>query len=196
MIPEGGGGWGWHKFFDKQGKAAEYLSAMVGCRFGSSAAMVKKDGKGEGLRLGLVSKGSRPSYAEVLRSNAVSVVGGRQPKMRAPLAELCAFDLLPVLSSAVLEDPRRAMDCSFLEPIPVAPMDMGISLCPLCKKRSPAHHSARGKVASKKGFNLNSNLHTWRKLLIGFKLVLGEWWGSFWVRSQVPVWASKTKVSI
>jgi hypothetical protein len=48
LIPEGRGGWGWHKFSDELRKAAEYLLAMVGCGFSSSGETVKKDGKEEG----------------------------------------------------------------------------------------------------------------------------------------------------
>jgi hypothetical protein len=53
VIPEGCGGWGWHKFFGELRKAADFLSAKVGCRFGSSLASVKEDGKEEEVWPGL-----------------------------------------------------------------------------------------------------------------------------------------------
>lgn len=135
-IPEGRGGWCWHKFSVKLRKVSDFFLAMVGCGLRSSSALVKKDGKEEGPRAGLVSKGTSLSYAEVLRLVLVPVVGGRKPRTRAPLEEPCTLDLFLILRRAVPEDPRTMVDCSLLESIPVDPPDMDKSLCSLGKQRS------------------------------------------------------------
>jgi hypothetical protein len=69
-IPEGRGGWCWHKFSGELRKVSDFFSDMVGCGIRSSSAMVKKDGKEDGSRAGLISKGTGLSYAEVLRSGS------------------------------------------------------------------------------------------------------------------------------
>jgi hypothetical protein len=89
------------------------------------------------------------------------------------LAEPCALDLLPVLRSVVLEDPRTAVDCTESELIPVDPMDMAKSLCLLGKQQTPTCCFARGKLASAKGSSFNLNLRTWSKMLVGFNLAMG-----------------------
>jgi len=54
LIPEGRGGWGWHKFSSELRKASDFLSATMGCGSSSSSSAEKKGGKEEGLRLGLI----------------------------------------------------------------------------------------------------------------------------------------------
>jgi hypothetical protein len=45
LIPEGRGGWGWHKVLVELRKAADFLSTTMGCGFGYSSASDKKAGK-------------------------------------------------------------------------------------------------------------------------------------------------------
>jgi len=158
---------------------------MVGCGIRSSSAMVKKDGKEDGSRAGLISKGTGLSYAEVLRSGSVPVVGGRKSRMRAPLEEPCDLDLFPILRRDISEDSRTAVDCSLLESIPVDPPDLGKQSSPGC--------SARGKVASAKGFNLNSNLYTWKNMRNRFYLALGRVVGIFLGRGSRSILGLKHK---
>lgn len=72
-----------------------------------------------GPSLGLASKGTGPSFAEVLRSDSVSVakelhiVGGHHSGMRVSLEKPCALNLLPAVRF-VEEDPRSVVDCSLL----------------------------------------------------------------------------------
>jgi len=165
---------------------------MVGCGIRSSSAMVKKDGKEDGSRAGLISKGTGLSYAEVLRSGSVPVVSGRKSRMRAPLEEPCDLDLFPILRRDIPEDYRTAVDCSLLESIAVDPPDLGKSLCPLGKQSSPGC-SARGKVASTKGFNLNSNLYTGKNMRNRFYLALGRVVGIFLGRGSRSILGLKHK---
>lgn len=146
-------------------------------------------------------KQKRPSYAAVLRSASDSVAkelpfeGGRLSRLRAPLAGPRALDLFPVLRSVVLEVPRTAVVCLILEfpladslvmdksccspgkqqaPVccsPSNPTDLGSLLYLLGKrKKSHASHSIRGAVPG----NLNSNLHTWFQMFLGFNLAMGR----------------------
>jgi hypothetical protein len=154
--------------------------------------MVKKDGKEDGSRAGLISKGTGLLYEEVLRLGSVPVVGGRKSRMRAPLEEPCYLDLFPILRRDIPEDSRTVVDCSLLESIPVDPPDLGKSLCPLGKQSSPGC-SARGKVASAKGFNLNSNLYTWKNMRNRFYLALGRVVGIFLGRGSRSILGLKHK---
>jgi hypothetical protein len=44
LIPEGRGGWGWHKFSGELRRAQDFLFATVGCGRGSLDATVKQGG--------------------------------------------------------------------------------------------------------------------------------------------------------
>jgi hypothetical protein len=156
------------------------------------SALVKKDGKEDGSRAGLISKGIGLSYAEVVRSGSVPVVGGWKSRMRASLEEPCDLDLFPILRRDILEDSPTAVDCSLLESIPVDLPDLGKSLCPL-GKQSSSGISARGKVASAKGFNLNSNLYTWKNMRNRFYLALGRVVGIFLGRGSRSILGLKHK---
>jgi hypothetical protein len=68
VIPEGRGGWGWIKFSDELRKVVDFLSGPVGCGSGSSSSSEKKEVKAVQPSLGLASKWTGPSFAEVLRS--------------------------------------------------------------------------------------------------------------------------------
>lgn len=74
--------------------------------------------------MGLASKGTGPSFAEVLRSDSVFVakelhiVGGHHSRMRVSLAKPCALNLLPAVRF-VEEDPRSAVNCSYMESPPL-----------------------------------------------------------------------------
>jgi hypothetical protein len=79
LIPKGSGGWGWHKFSGELRKVANYLSAMVGCRLGSSFALEQKFGKVERTSLGLATKWTGLSFARlnpITSMKRVSNVGG------------------------------------------------------------------------------------------------------------------------
>jgi hypothetical protein len=169
LIPEGHGGWGWHKFSGELRKASEFLYAKVGCGSFSSDAFIQ-GGKEEGNRLGstFVSLGS--SFAAVVSSASSSVVkatpfeGGRHLRMRAPMEEPCALDLLPGVRSGEIEASRPAVDCSLLEIPPFDPLVMGSPLCPLGNQQVDACLSSC----------LNLNLCTWSKIFVSFKLALGR----------------------
>jgi hypothetical protein len=172
LIPEGSGGWGWHKFSGELRKAADYLSAMVGCGLGSSSALEQKDGKVEGTSLGLATKWTGLSFAEVLRSNLitamkkVSSMGVLPSRLRDSPVE--SRDFLPVMRFAE-EDQRTAVDCYSLESPPLDPLDKVQNHRPLGKKSLPS-------------LNLNfkySNLCTWKQLVISFKLAMGQATGKF-----------------
>jgi len=83
LIPEGRGGWGWHKFFGELRKASDFLFASV---------VLGKVGKEEGDRLGFTCKRMGPSFATVVRSapdpaaKMMPIVCGCHPRLRAPLA--------------------------------------------------------------------------------------------------------------
>jgi hypothetical protein len=171
LIPEGSGGWGWHKFSDELRKVVDYLSAMVGCGLGSSFALEQKAGKVEGTSLGLATKWIGLSFAEVLRLNPITVgkvssVGVLPSRLRDSPEESC--DFLPVVRFAV-EDQRTAVDCYSLESPPLDPLDKDQNHRPLGKESLPSS-------------NLNfksSNLRTWKQLVISFKLAMGRAVGKF-----------------
>jgi hypothetical protein len=125
LILEGSGGWGWHKFSGELRKVADYLSAMVGCRLGSSSALEQKVRKVEGTSLGLATKRTGLSFAEVLRSNPITAVkvtsvGDLPSRLRDSPAEPC--DFLPMERFAE-EDQRTAVDCYSLESPLLDPLD-------------------------------------------------------------------------
>jgi hypothetical protein len=201
LIPEGRRGWGWRKFSSELRLVSASLSASVDRGIISSNASVKQKG---------------PSYAVVLWSALDSVAkeltfeGGHLPRLRAPLAEPRALDLFPALRSVVPEVPRTTVDCSILEfplvdslvmdksrcppgkqqaPVrcsPSNPTDLGSLLYPLGKrKKSHASHSIRGAIPG----NLNSNLHTWFQMFLGFNLAMGQTIGKILGHAAGPVWA-------
>jgi hypothetical protein len=166
LIPEGSGGWGWHKFSGELRKVADYLSAMVGCGLGSSSSLEQKVVKVEGTSLGLATKWTGLSFAEVLRSNPITAmkkvtsVGDLPSRLRDSPAEMC--DFLPVVRFAK-EDQRTAVDYYSLESPPLDPLDKEQNHGPLNKKSLPSS-------------NLNfkySNLRAWKQLVISFKLAMG-----------------------
>jgi hypothetical protein len=167
-IPEGCGGWGWHKFSGELREAVDYLSAKVGCGFGSSLASVKEDGKEEEVRPGLAPVWKGPSFVEALRSGSVSamkkahIVGGRQSGWRALPSELCALDILPLVRHVEVE-PRSTVDCFSLEYLPIALLDFDRQLRPQGKK-----------IISRSNLKFEIlKMRTWSKLGIGFNLALG-----------------------
>jgi hypothetical protein len=167
-IPKGRGGWGRHKFFSELRKAAVYLSTKVGCRFGSSLALVKKDRKEEEVRSGLPPFWKGPSFVEVLRLGSVSavkkvpIVGGRLSGWMASLAEQCALDLLPTVWHAEIEL-RSAVDYFSMESPPLDLLDKDRHLCPQGKK-----------LLSRSNLKFeNSKMRMWSKLGTEFNLALG-----------------------
>jgi hypothetical protein len=117
----------------------------VECRFGSSSAPDKKDGKEEWPSLGLAPKWTGPSFAEVLRSDlviaakALPTMGGHHSRMKTLPAEPCALDLLAVRLAE--EDSRSAVDCSTLESPPLDLLDKDQPHRPLGKKLIPRLNS-------------------------------------------------------
>jgi hypothetical protein len=165
LIPEGRGGWGWLKFFDKLRKVVDFLSVSVGCGLGSSSTSEKKVMKDVQPTLGLAPKWTGPSFVEVLRLDstttvkALPIVGGSRSWLRASLAEPCEFDLFPAVWHAEA-DSRSAVDCYSLESHPLDLLD------------KDQHVRPQGKY-SRLNFE-NSRLRTWRKLGPGFYLALGR----------------------
>jgi len=143
---------------------------------------VKQGGKDEGDRLGFTCERMGPSFVVAVRSvldlvaKMMPIVGGRHPRFRAPLAEPCALDLLPMMRIANSEAPRSAVDCSVLEmrQVPLFdPLVMGNSLCPLGKQQIEASFSARGEANSARS-RLNLNLRMWSKMFVSFNLAMGR----------------------
>jgi hypothetical protein len=162
----GRGGWGWQKFSGELRKAVDFLSATVGSGQGSSSSSTKKDAKVLGsslsLGLGLASKWTGPSFAEVLCSvptsavNKFPLVGELRSGLRALSEEPSALDPLPgpthveqVLSSAV-----------------------GCPHDPLVKDR--CLDSLGKKPPPRSNLNFHSMMRTWSKLVNGLKVVLGR----------------------
>jgi hypothetical protein len=92
----------------------------VGCGSGSSTSLEKKEVKAVQPSLGLASKWTRPSFAEVLRSvsaiaaKELSIVGGGCSRSRASLPEPCELDLpLTVWHAESVQ--RIAVDCFSVE---------------------------------------------------------------------------------
>jgi hypothetical protein len=125
--------------------------------------------------------GSPPSYATEVRREVVS--HGAHAGLRGSDGELRGLDLFPVSWCRVVEDGRLAVNCFDLEEQPHGstekstppvwsgsssfdPLDKGLSRRPLGKKKVHAVYSARGPS------RLNSNLRTWTKMLLSFKLAL------------------------
>jgi hypothetical protein len=193
LIPEGCGGWGWHKFSSELRKAIKFLSAAVGRELASSCMSDKVDGEVEGSVLGLAPKWTGPSFVEVLRLGSVTVVKemffmeGRRSSLRDSLVEPCALDLISAVRFAE-EDQRSAVDCTSLEYPPLDLLDKDQPRSPLGKKPLTRPNS-KFKIL---------NLRRWSKLVFGFNLVMGRalrnllgWFaGLGWAgNAQVSVWA-------
>jgi len=171
LIPEGSGGWEWHKFLGELRKTVDDLSAMVGCRLGSSSALEQKVGKVEGTSLGLATKWTGLSFAKVLRLNPITIVkvssvGDLPSRLRDSPVEQCDFLLVVRFAE---EDQRTAVDYYSLESPSLDPLDKDQNHRPLGKKSLPSS-------------NLNfkySNLRTWKQLVISFKLAMGRVAGKF-----------------
>jgi len=127
FIPEGRGGRGWQKFSRELSKAVDFLSATVGTGLGSSSSSTKKDVKVLGPRLGLASKWTGPSFAEVLCSvpsttvKKLPFVGDHRSGLRASSEEPDTLDPLLTMSHAeqVLSS---AVGCFALESRPSDPL--------------------------------------------------------------------------
>lgn len=95
---------------------------------GSSSTSEKKAVKDVRPILGLAPKWTRPSFAEVLRSDSTTatktmpIVGDGRSWLRASLAKPCELDLLPAVRHAEV-DPRSAVDCFSLESHPLDLLD-------------------------------------------------------------------------
>jgi hypothetical protein len=169
IIPEGRGGWGWQKFSSELSKAVNFLFVTMGSGLGSSSSSTKKDAKVLGPSLGLASKWTGLSFAEVLCSIPTTAVkklpfmGGLRSGLKASSEEAGALVPLPapthaeqVLSSAV--------GCIDLESHPPDPLVKDRSLDSLGKKSPPRS-------------NLNfkcSIMRMWSKLVNDLKVVLGR----------------------
>jgi hypothetical protein len=76
-------------------KVVDFLSVSMSFGLGSSSTLEKKVVKGVRPTLGLASKWTGPSFAEVLRSDstiaakALPIMGGGRSWLRASLAEPC-----------------------------------------------------------------------------------------------------------
>ncbi|XP_062148491.1 uncharacterized protein LOC133857298 isoform X1 [Alnus glutinosa] len=196
LIPEGHRGWGWHKFSGVLKLVPVSLFASVDPGNISLNATVKQEG---------------PSYGAVLRSFSDFIAkelpfkGGCLSGLRVPLAELCALDLFPALRSTVPKVSRTVVDCSILglplvihppgkkqAPIRCSsfdPTNMGLLLHPLGKKKTHTTHFVRGAVST----SLNSNLHMWFRMFLGFNLALGLAIGKFLGCAAGPDSGSKHK---
>jgi hypothetical protein len=194
LIPEGRGGWGWHKFASELRKAKDLLFATVGCGCWSFFSAEKKGGKEEGPGLGMVLNRTEPSFAEVVKSDlcpdvtVMPIVGGvpssfaevvrleplRHTRLWAPLAEQCAIDILPAVRSVNCEVVRSVVDCSVLEIPSLDPMVKEKLMRPLGKKNLEVGLFVRGSAGSAKMTNSRLNLRTWSKLLVRFNLVVGR----------------------
>jgi hypothetical protein len=167
IIPEGRGGWGWQKFSGELRKTVDFLSATVGSRQGSPSSSIKKDAKVLGPSLGLASKWTGPSFAEMLCSvptsavNKLPLVGELRSRMRASSEEPGALDPLPV-PTHVEQVLSSTVGC------PHDPLVKDRSLDSLGKKPSPRSNSNFER----------SMLRTWSKLVNGLKVVLGRLVGS------------------
>jgi hypothetical protein len=128
VIHEGHGGWGWLKFSNELRKVVDFFSVSVGSGFGSSYSSEKKAVKVVQPTLGLAPKWTRPSFAEVLRSDSTTVaktmtiVGDGRSWLRVSLATPCELDLLPAVWHAEAV-PRSAVDCFSLESHPLDLLD-------------------------------------------------------------------------
>jgi hypothetical protein len=163
IIPEGRGGWGWQKFSGELRKAVDFLSATVGSEQGSPSSSIKKDAKVLGPILGLASKWTGPSFAEVLCSvptsavNKLPLVGELRSRLRALSEEPGALDPLPA-PTHVEQVLTSTVGC------PHDPLVKDRSLDSLGKKPSPRSNSNFER----------SMLRTWSKLVNGLKVVLGR----------------------
>jgi hypothetical protein len=169
FIPEGRGRRGWQNFSGELSKAVDFLSATVGTGLGSSSSLTKKDAKVLGPSLGLVSKWTGPSFAEVLCSvpstavKKLPFVGDHRSGLRASSEEPDALVPLPATSHAeqVLSS---AVGCFALESRPSDLLVKDRSFESLGKKPSPSSNS---------NFEF-SMLRTWSKLVNDLKVVLGR----------------------
>jgi hypothetical protein len=120
VIPKGRGGWSWIKFSDELRKIVDFFSGPMDSGSGSSSSSEKKEVKAVQPSLGLASKWTRPSFAEVMRSvpaiaaKELSIVGGVCSRSRASLPEPCELDLL--LTGWHAESVQRTtVDCFSVE---------------------------------------------------------------------------------
>jgi hypothetical protein len=171
--------------------------------------MGSKASSSEGTQIRGVSSSrlgrSPPSYAAVVRGEVVS--NGTHAKLRGSNKELRGLDLFPESWCRVVEDGRLAVNCFALEEQPhestekstplvcsmsesssFDPLDKGLLHRRLGKKKMHVVYSARGPAC------LNSNLRTWTKMLLSFKLAMGRFAGSgsglkqkgFWLGHFLP----------
>jgi hypothetical protein len=162
IIPEGRGGWGWQKFSGELRKAVDFLSAMVGSGQGSSSSSTKKDAKVLGPSMGLASKWTWLSFAEVLclvptsAVNKLPLVGEPRSGLRVSPEEPGALDPLPA--------PTRAEQ--------VLSSAVGCPNDSLVKDRSLDSLDKKPSSRSNSNFEC-SMMRTWSKLVNGLKVVLG-----------------------
>jgi hypothetical protein len=169
FIPEGRGRRGWQKFSGELSKAVDFLSATVGSGLGSSSSLTKKDAKVLRPSMGLVSKWTGPSFAEVLCSvpstavKKLPSVGDHRSGLRASSEEPDA--LVPLSATSHAEQVlSSAVGCFALESRPSDPLVKDRSFESLGKKSSPSSNS---------NFEF-SMLRTWSKLVNDLKVVLGR----------------------
>jgi len=179
-LPEGREGWGW-------ARVAGVLQKMINFLGPKDQTMGSEAFSLEGTQIRGVSSNrlgrSPPSYAAVVRGEVVS--HGTHAGLRGSDGELHGLDLFPVSWCRVVEDGRLAVNCFDLEeqlhgstekstpPVwsgnsSFDPLDKGLPHRPLGKKKKHVVYSARGPS------HLNSNLHTWTRMLLSFKLALGR----------------------
>jgi hypothetical protein len=178
-LPEGREGWGW-------ARVAGVLRKMINFLGPKDRTMGSEAFSLEGTQIRGVSSsqlgGSPPTYAAVVRGEVVS--HGTHAGLRGSDGELRGLDLFPVSWCRVVEDGRSAVNCFDLEEQPHGstekstppvwsgsssfdPLDKCLPRRPLGKKKHVVY-SARGPS------RLNSNLHTWTRMLLSFKLALGR----------------------
>jgi hypothetical protein len=177
-IPEGCKGWGWARVAGELRKMISFLGPKD--RLPDSEAFPSVCLGGSPSRLG----GSHPSYAAVVRGDAVPhVKHGFVSGLRGSDVDLRGLDLLPESWCRVVNDGRVAVNCFELEEnphestdksisrgLPFDPLDKGLSVRPLGKKKTLDSHSARGVYSS----SLNLNLHEWIRMLASLNLALGR----------------------
>jgi hypothetical protein len=176
-LPEGHEGWGWARVAGVPRKMINFLCPKDQTMGFEAFSLEGTQIRGvSSSRLG----GSPPSYATVVRGEVVS--HGMHAGLRG--LELCGLDLFSVSWCRVVEDGRLVVNCFDLEEQPhrstekstppvwsgsssFDPLDKGFPCRPLGKKKKHAVYSARGPS------RLNSNLRTWTRMLLSFKLALG-----------------------
>jgi hypothetical protein len=178
---------GWHKFSGELRKVSDFLSAKVGCGRLSPEALFqggkeeRKKSSSPFVNLGL-SFAAVVSSGSSLAAKATTSVGRGLLRLRIPVDEPGAIELLPVVRSGDFVASRLAVDYSLLESTPVGPLVTGLLPCRSGNQQPIVCPFAQGVAGSvcfkwRKILNLNLNRRTWRKIFVSFKLAMGRVFG-------------------